>query len=203
MASEAPRKQPSTPPKLPAIIAAAVLVAMPLTARFEGLRTKPYLDPAGIPTVCYGETELALRVYSVDECGAMLRQRLLKDYAPKVAACVPSLVSEAKANALAAFVDASYNAGPKAVCNSRMAKAVRAGDLRAACDGFAGWYVTARGKRFPGLVRRREAERQLCLKDAEPQLIRVDYQRCTTVSPGPIERPDHYSLPYKRRKDMA
>jgi lysozyme len=143
-----------------AAIAAACLVAAPLTAAFEGLRTKPYLDPAGIQTVCYGETEREMRVYTADECGSLLRQRLAKDYAPKVLACLPQ-VADRKA-VFAALIDASYNAGPKAVCNSRMATSIRAGQWRAACDGFSGWYVTAKGKRLPGLVRRREAERNLC-----------------------------------------
>jgi lysozyme len=166
MASVERPRQPKAPPALPAIVAAAVLICAPLTASREGLRTKPYLDPAGIPTVCYGETELPLRVYSADECGAMLRQRLLKDYAPKIAACLPELVDKQKANALAAFIDAAYNAGPSAVCKSRMAKAVHAGQLGVACDAFSGWYVIARGKKLPGLVKRREAERKLCMVDA-------------------------------------
>jgi hypothetical protein len=32
----------------------------------------------------------------------------------------------------------------------------------------------------------------------------ADYQKCSTVNTGPIERSDHYSVrPYGRRKDMA
>lgn len=149
--------------KAGAIIAAACLVAAPLTAAFEGLRTKPYRDPAGIPTVCYGETQLAMRVYSADECGVMLRQRMARDYAPKVLACLPQLADEHRKPVFAALIDASYNAGPKAVCNSRMAKHIRAGQWQAACNGFVGWYETARGKWYAGLARRRAAEMRLCL----------------------------------------
>jgi GH24 family phage-related lysozyme (muramidase) len=47
-----------------------------------------------------------------------------------------------------------------------MAKAVHAGQLGVACDAFSGWYVIARGKKLPGLVKRREAERKLCMVDA-------------------------------------
>jgi hypothetical protein len=35
-------------------------------------------------------------------------------------------------------------------------------------------------------------------------LIQADYQRCVTVRPGPIERPDGYTAhPYERKKDDA
>lgn len=208
----------STPPILPAVVAAAVLIAAPMAASHEGLRTHPYLDPAGIPTVCYGETELAMRVYSADECGAMLRERLIKDYAPKIAACLPGLVNDAKANALGAFIDAAYNAGVAAVCSSRMARAARAGDLSAACNGFPGWYVTARGKVYAGLVARRKAEQRLCLVDTIPAVgsepapyLRwarpVDFQMCVKVKPGaqpPLlgPRPTN-KVPFPRRPDTA
>jgi hypothetical protein len=35
-------------------------------------------------------------------------------------------------------------------------------------------------------------------------LMPADYQRCITVRPGPIERPDGYTAhPYERKKDDA
>jgi hypothetical protein len=76
-----------------ACIAAACAVATPLIMASEGLRTKPYLDPVKIPTVCYGETQVEMRAYSKDECGAMLRKRLAAIYAPKVLACLPQLAA--------------------------------------------------------------------------------------------------------------
>lgn len=149
-----------------AAIAAAVLVAVPLTAGFEGLRTRPYRDPANIETVCFGDTEVEMRVYTADECGKLLRERMARDYAPKVLACLPQLMDPKRKPVFAALIDAAYNAGPAAVCRSRMARAIRAGDWKAACKGFVGWYETARGKWYRGLHRRRLAERDLCLKGA-------------------------------------
>lgn len=32
---------------------------------------------------------------------------------------------------------------------------------------------------------------------------RADYQQCFTVRNGPIQRPDHYGLPFQRKKDVA
>lgn len=41
--------------------------------------------------------------------------------------------------------------------------------------------------------------------NAPPPALPADYQMCTPVDPGPIERPDHYSAhPYGTRKaDLA
>jgi lysozyme len=153
-----------TPPKAPAAIAAAVLLAVPVTSAFEGLRTKPYKDPAGISTVCHGETEREMRVYTRDECAMLLKARQGNDYAPAVLKCVPAIAS--RRHAFAASIDFAYNAGASAFCRSPMARKFNAGDWVGGCRAFAGYYVTAAGKRLAGLVRRREAERALCLKGA-------------------------------------
>lgn len=163
-----PESAPRTPPKAPAAIAAAVLIAAPLTAAYEGLRTKPYKDPAGIPTVCYGETERAMRDYTPDECAVLLRARQASDYAPAVLQCVPGLAEPIRVNAFAASIDAAYNAGFAAFCRSPMARKFNAGDWAGGCAEFSNWYVTARvngkPKVLPGLLKRRAAERALCAK---------------------------------------
>lgn len=182
------QKKPNASKTKLALLASACLICAPFVAKHEGLRTHPYLDPAKIATVCFGETELQMRVYSADECGVMLRARLMQDYAPAVARCLPELVAEGKSNALAAFVDAAYNAGVKAVCGSRMAARVHDGDMRGGCEGFAGWYVTAKGKRLPGLVSRRIDERNLCMKDLTIQIVPVDYQVCKPMRTIPLDK---------------
>jgi lysozyme len=165
-----PAPEPAPPPKRPlaGAIAAAVLVSGGVTASFEGLRTKPYYDPAHIQTVCYGETERAMRAYTPAECLALLKDRQAADYAPAIAKCVPGFAEERHRYAFAASIDAAYNAGIAALCRSRMARAFNAGAWADGCQLFSGWYATARinGKSTPlrGLQRRREAERALCLK---------------------------------------
>lgn len=154
-----------------AAIAAAVAIAAPFAEPREGLATRPYLDPARILTVCYGETEgVEARIYSRDECAAKLRKRMARDYAPPVLACVPGLAEPRRRFAFAAAIDASYNAGPAAFCRSAMARQFNAGRWAQGCAAFRGWYVTARVKgravRLRGLVERREAEAKLCLRSA-------------------------------------
>lgn len=153
-----------------ALILTACAVVTPFLMKSEGLRTKPYKDPVGINTVCYGETNVPMRVYSRDECGAMLRERLARIYAPKILACIPQLAEPGRRNEFAAMIDSAYNAGPTAVCKSRMAAHFRAGRWVAGCNSLKGWYVTARDRRtgqrvqLRGLVLRREEMARLCLR---------------------------------------
>jgi lysozyme len=153
-----------TPPKMPAIIALAVLISAPFTAMYEGLRTKPYPDPGNpkVLTVCFGETEMPMREYTADECAVLLKARQAKDYAPAVLKCVPGLAS--RKYAFAASIDASYNAGVAAFCKSPMAVRFKAGDWAGGCKAFSGWYIRGGGKVLKGLVRRREAEARLCAR---------------------------------------
>jgi GH24 family phage-related lysozyme (muramidase) len=168
VASKPPQPSLTRNQKIGAAIGAAVVIAAPLTASFEGLRTKPYYDPAHILTVCYGETEREMRSYTEAECEGLLQNREAANYAPAIAKCVPGFADEKRRYAFAASIDASYNAGIRGFCNSRMARAFNAGDWKRGCDLFLGWRATAvvKGQRVTlrGLERRRVAERNLCLK---------------------------------------
>jgi lysozyme len=155
-----------------AAIAAAVMIAAPLAAEFEGYSAKVYKDPAGIPTACYGETELVRldpsHIYAKTECMALLRERLRRDYAPRLLQCVPAFIDLRYQYQFGSLLDASYNAGWAAACKSRMADAFRASQWAQGCAGFDGWYVTARDRRtgqrvaLKGLVNRRKAEMLVC-----------------------------------------
>jgi lysozyme len=154
-------------------IAAACATAVPLTQTKEGLALKPYKDPAAIVTWCYGETDgKPLAIYTKSQCGDMLRERMGRDYAPKLLApsCLPQLIDPARRNEFAALIDASYNAGPVAVCKSPMVIRMRADDWVAGCKAFEGWYTTARNRQtgqriqLRGLVIRRQDEMRLCLR---------------------------------------
>lgn len=168
-----------TPPKAPAIAAAAVLLAATmLTAPSEGLKLKPYWDPAHIRSVCFGETQgVRERSYSRPECEAMLEQRMTRDYAAPVERCLPELADDRRLGAFAAFIDAAYNAGAGAVCSSRMARSVHAGRWDEACAGFYGWRATAldrrTGKRIQlkGLETRRAKEAALCSSHTTVELV--------------------------------
>lgn len=160
---------------LAACIAAACAIAAPLAAKWEGYSPTVYSDSANVKTYCYGETEMLRHdpshIYAKTECMDLLRQRLQRDYAPKIAACLPEIAPNRFV--FGALIDASYNAGPVAVCRSPMAQLIKVGRVSAACDRLPSWYVTAQrrvnGKRvgppflLNGLVNRRKDERRVCL----------------------------------------
>lgn len=153
--------------RMTAAAALATLIAVPA----EGLRQYAYYDPPGVLTVCYGSTEKVVkgRFYSLQEC----RQRLTDDMLTAVTTverCVPGLPE----NVLAAFADATYNLGPTLVCDAKAstaARLLREGRITQACNQLPRWNkarIAGAMIELPGLTKRRELERQLCLS---PQAV--------------------------------
>jgi GH24 family phage-related lysozyme (muramidase) len=148
--------------------AAAAAIAVALAAPMEGLRQVAYYDPPGILTVCYGTTGADVqkgRLYSIDECKALLNRDMLKAV-EEVDRCVP----KAPPMVLAAFSDAAYNLGSKVACDTRSSGAARklqAGDWAGACLELLKWdkaRIAGVLVALPGLTKRRAAEMQLCMK---------------------------------------
>lgn len=145
------------------IVALAAAIAIPA----EGLRQVAYYDPPGILTVCYGHTGQVEkgRKYTIAECTALLDQDM-RHAVEAVDRCHPNLPD----NVLAAFADAVYNIGPTVACNSTASKMLAAGDIKGACNQLPRWNKATVGGRLielPGLTKRREKERQLCLSGLE------------------------------------
>lgn len=149
--------------RLSAAAAIATVIAIPA----EGIRQFAYFDPPGILTVCYGHTGKDVdkgRKYSMDECRALLDGDMMKAVV-SVDKCQPGLPD----NVLAAFSDAAYNLGPTIACNTERSAAARylaAGMFKEACDQLPRWNKASVGGAMvplPGLTKRREKERALCL----------------------------------------
>jgi GH24 family phage-related lysozyme (muramidase) len=156
-------KIPASAGKRAAAIAA---IAAAMAVPFEGLRQYAYYDPPGILTVCYGHTGDVIkgRKYTINECNALLSSDML-DAVFTVERCAPGLPYDTAA----ALSDAVFNIGPKIVCDTKastLARKLRAGDIRGACEQLPRWsYAKVSGVsvKLPGLVKRRNAEMQLCL----------------------------------------
>src|SRR4051794_40463035 len=87
-----------------ALCVAAAAACISLTQSSEGERLKPYRDPANIVSWCYGETKgKPKNAYTSAECSALLQSRLARDYAPKIAACVPQVANERRVKVFAAL----------------------------------------------------------------------------------------------------
>jgi len=138
--------------------AAALLIAA--VAQFEGKRNDPYFDIVHVQTVCYGETRVEMRRYTDAECKDMLADGLA-DFAEPVLKRNPELAGHDPQ--LAAAVSLAYNIGPKAYAGSSVARSFSAGQWRQACDAFLKWSY-AGGKQVAGLLKRRQAERAICLR---------------------------------------
>lgn len=141
--------------------AAWLSICVGCVAGAEGLRTVAYKDPVGIPTACFGET-LNIKMgdkFTVEQCKEMLGTRV-EEFGRGVDRCVTVALPPARKAALVSF---SYNVGTDAFCRSTLVKKLNAGDTVAACNELMRW-TTAKGIKLPGLVKRREQERDLCLQ---------------------------------------
>lgn len=147
-------------------LAAAAALATAIAIPAEGLRQYAYYDPPGILTVCYGSTVNVEkgRKYSLAECRARLDADM-ETAVRTVDTCHPGLPE----NVLAAFADAVYNLGPTIACNTARSTAARflaQDNYHAACEQLPRWNkarVFGLMVELPGLTKRREMERQLCL----------------------------------------
>jgi lysozyme len=144
--------------------AAIAGLAVALVGGFEGLRTAAYIDPVGIPTICFGETR-GVRMGDAatkSQCEGMLIDRL-DEFSAGIDKCLPR---DLPPRTYVAFLSAAYNIGVPAFCGSSMARKSTVGDLIGACDALLLWNrVTMGGVRvaLPGLSNRRKEERDLCL----------------------------------------
>ena len=138
-------------------------LAAELCRRFEGFRAKPYLCPAGIPTIGYGSTYYANgRKVTLDdapmpepEARALLMAELHHTYAPGVLRLCPVLATdERKFNAI---VDFAYNLGVGRLQTSTLRRKINAQDWSGAKEQLMLW-TRGGGKVLPGLLKRRQAE---------------------------------------------
>lgn len=142
-----------------AVVAATISIATIVVSTYEGIETKAYLDPVGIPTICYGHTATAKlgQIKTIEQCEALLQKDLLVAISDIESKVKVSLTIERRA-ALVSFV---YNVGGTKFGNSTLLKTLNGGDARGACAELSKW-VYAGGVKLKGLVARRAEERALC-----------------------------------------
>jgi lysozyme len=156
-------------------IALAIVAATPVVAYYEGRSLLAYLDPVGIPTICDGWT-YGVRLGDVAtpvECDQKT-QVALQDAADVFERWVPvKVIASMDTKSIAAFLSFIYKVGPgkpgvkdgfvwlKNGRHSTMLLHLQGGRIQPACAQLSYW-VSAGGRKFRGLVRRRAAERELC-----------------------------------------
>lgn len=129
-------------------------------AGYEGLRTAAYLDPVGIPTICYGyTTDVFLGLTKTkEECIYMLEEEVDK-FSKGVLKAVKVPLTQGE---LDAYTSLAYNIGLGAFQSSTLLRLLNNGERVKACNQLNRW-VYAGGKKLPGLVARRQAETKTCL----------------------------------------
>lgn len=135
-----------------------------LIKQAEGFLSKPYLCPAGIPTIGYGSTRypdgraITLQDAPITEPEAtQLLADTLGRYEKGVTGLVTVPLNQGQFDALVSF---AYNLGLGNLGNSTLLRLLNAGNYVGAADQFQRWNRSG-GQVLPGLVARRAAEVKL------------------------------------------
>lgn len=161
--------------KLTVASVAAIALVAPLVAFYEGDSAIGYSDPVGIATAGSGHTgsDVVIGQWYDKATREGWLQGDLEEAAATVERCAPDTIDVYQR---AAFVSFAFNvgAGRKGVkdgfCILKSGKIpahirkVRQGDKTGSCNALLSW-TKAGGKTLLGLVRRRHAERNLCMEN--------------------------------------
>nr|WP_314424813.1 lysozyme [uncultured Erwinia sp.] len=146
------------------IASGAIAIATAMLSGPDGLEGRKYVayrDIVGVITVCDGHTGADIlwgKTYSDAECDNFTRSDL-QHIARQVDPHIKVPTTEMQRAAVYSF---AYNVGASATINSTLLKRLNARDYAGACDQLRRW-TYAGGKKWKGLVTRREIEREVCL----------------------------------------
>jgi len=134
----------------------------------ESYSPVPYKDARGIITNGFGNAFITPnQKVTVPKALDDLKDNALKAE-DAVKSCVTSKITQ---NQFDAFVSLTFNVGGYAFCKSTIVKKANEGDLIGACNEFKRWTFvdgkdcSIKSNNCYGIYKRRESERQLCLKD--------------------------------------
>ena len=146
----------------------ALILAADLCRFFEGFSSKPYICPAGYPTIGYGTvykpdgSKVTMRDQPISRelANEWLMRELQHNYMAGVLKASPILIANQRL--LAAITDFAYNLGVGRYRASTLKRRVDSNDLLGVETELRKW-VRGGGKVLPGLVKRRQAEINLLL----------------------------------------
>lgn len=127
----------------------------------ESCRRDPYVCPAGVLTDGIGNTQ------NVKPGTRKTDQQIAADWEKNILSaekCVNNYANGAKLsdNTFSAVTSITFNVGCGSMQKSTMFWQLRQGHIADACQQFSRWTYGG-GKQLPGLVKRRSAEKVLCL----------------------------------------
>jgi len=141
----------------------ALTLAADLCRFFEGFSSKPYICPAGYPTIGYGTvykpdgTKVTMQDEPISKelANDWLMGELQNNYMTGVLKASPILIANERL--LAAITDFAYNLGVGRYRASTLKRRVDSNDLLGVETELKKW-TKGGGKTLPGLVKRRQAE---------------------------------------------
>jgi lysozyme len=148
------------------------IAATSLLMPFEGKVNKTYLDPIGLYTSCYGHLDPTSKLgteYTDDQCDA----QLIRDIQIHDQQLISVVTEKMNPYEHAAYLSFVFNVGIENFRKSTMLGKLNAGNHAGACDEFIRWTYAGK-QQLQGLVRRREAERDMCLGKTKPDKALLD-----------------------------
>lgn len=147
---------------------AVLALALPVIRAAEGCRLRPYICPAGVPTIGWGSTRyldgrlVTMKDQPIDRPTAdLLLEAEARRALGEVARLVKVPLTAGQAAALTSF---TYNIGAGRLRSSTLLRRLNADDDAGAAEEFPRWvYGGQPPAKMPGLIKRRAAERALFL----------------------------------------
>lgn len=137
--------------------------AYALIKDFEGCRLLAYLDPVGILTIGWGHTGSDVlwgQTISQEDADLLFEQ----DIGPLIVRLKIMITRDYSSNQFGALLSFAYNCGSGALSGSTLLRYFNEGRTQAAADQFLLWTHGTNGVELEGLIRRRNAERDLFLR---------------------------------------
>lgn len=131
-----------------------------IAKHFEGLRLKAYLCPAGIWTIGYGSIRGVKPGMEITFEEASRRFQVDWEVARRATSHLCPGLSDRR---LEAITDFTFNLGAGRLAASTLRRRLNLGDWIGAAAELRKW-VYGGGRKLPGLIARREAERALLLQ---------------------------------------
>lgn len=131
-----------------------------LIKKFEGFQSEAYKDPIGVWTIGYGETRDVKEGDAITKIEA--EAMLLKRCSEIERRILRLLNVQLTSTEMAALISFAYNVGIGNLEKSTLLRLINQNNFTQAAEQFGKW-INAGGNPLPGLIKRREAEKQLFL----------------------------------------
>jgi GH24 family phage-related lysozyme (muramidase) len=142
-----------------------------LIKKFEGIRLKSYVCPAGVLTIGYGHTgsDVTPNMQITEQEAERLLWKDTESAQQAVSSFVSARLNQNEYDALVSF---TFNIGSTAFVNSTLLRLLNHGAERDVVAGeFMRWVKAGSNEAVPGLVRRREAEKALFLEKVKHPML--------------------------------